>query len=374
MYTDWVAWSLFLIGYAICSGSNVAYFAFSLRDLQRMVARAKGAPPDSEAARQGKRAAALLKHLENPNWTLAAILLTNVAFGVQLSQLSDQLFPGVLAVIMPVISITIIGEFFAQATFLRYAGPICSFFSPFIWLLKWITVPISYPLAWAVDTIYGREAIRRLNEQELLSDLQLELTEFKGDANHTHEEILDPRELKAMMNVARADDEPARSVGERLDANTVLKLPFDRNKPVFPDDLEQFVSSHLDVSTHPWFVLTDAENGEPRLLLDADGFIREWSRDSRHDDARFNPHDHTFRAEVFRDPDVKLGQVISDFQVRESHPGDDVIDIDVALIWTPEKRWILTGGDVLGRLLRGVARRRHWRVERDVLGRSKTDQ
>ena len=198
--TRWLDWTFFLTGYAICSGANVAYFSFSMRDLKKTVERGKDALPGSDEARQAKQAQALLGHLEDPNWTLAAILLTNVAFGVQLSQLSDELFAGILAIIVPIVGITIVGEFLAQATFLRYAGAICNFFSPLIWILKWVTSPVSYPLARAVDAIYGREALRRMSEQDLLSDLRLELSEFGGDhprsacrssrpqrTNHAHE-------------------------------------------------------------------------------------------------------------------------------------------------------------------------------------------
>ena len=40
------------------------------------------------------------------------------------------------------------------------------------------------------------------------------------------------------------------------------------------------------------------------------------------------------------------------------HPdrfGDDVIDKDIILFWGDEKRRVITGSDVLGRLLRGIA-------------------
>ena len=102
------------------------------------------------------------------------------------------------------------------------------------------------------------------------------------------------------------------------------------------------------------------------LFLDADGFVRDYAGCQLEDKVEdFCANDHTFRIRVYSDINTKLGQVISDFQVHEEHPGDDVIDIDVALIWTPEGRWIVTGSDILGRFLRGVPRRRHWRFRRE---------
>ena len=72
---------------------------------------------------------------------------------------------------------------------------------------------------------------------------------------------------------------------------------------------------------------------------------------------QFNPHDHTFEVRVYHDPDTRLREVVSQFRVHAVNPRDDVIDVDVALIWTSTDRWIVTGGDVLGRFLRGVAKR-----------------
>ena len=42
--------------------------------------------------------------------------------------------------------------------------------------------------------------------------------------------------------------------------------------------------------------------------------------------------------------------------MRPEHPEDDVIDQDLILIWGADRR-ILTGADLLGRLLRGIAQR-----------------
>jgi len=36
---------------------------------------------------------------------------------------------------------------------------------------------------------------------------------------------------------------------------------------------------------------------------------------------------------------------------------DDVIDRDVILLWTPSEKRVLTGADIPGRLLRGIATR-----------------
>jgi metal transporter CNNM len=41
-------------------------------------------------------------------------------------------------------------------------------------------------------------------------------------------------------------------------------------------------------------------------------------------------------------------------KVRPKHSEDDVIDHDLILVWAKQKR-IITGSDLLGRLLRGIS-------------------
>jgi hypothetical protein len=48
-----------------------------------------------------------------------------------------------------------------------------------------------------------------------------------------------------------------------------------------------------------------------------------------------------------------LGSVIGRMKVKAEHPEDDVIDNDLILVWGDQKR-IITGADLLGRLLRGI--------------------
>jgi len=51
---------------------------------------------------------------------------------------------------------------------------------------------------------------------------------------------------------------------------------------------------------------------------------------------------------------TRLGDVIGRMKVRPKHPEDDVIDNDLILVWGKHKR-IITGSDLLGRLLRGIS-------------------
>ena len=51
---------------------------------------------------------------------------------------------------------------------------------------------------------------------------------------------------------------------------------------------------------------------------------------------------------------TRLGDVIGQMKVVQERPEDDVIENDLILVWGTRKR-IITGSDLLGRLLRGIA-------------------
>jgi hypothetical protein len=51
---------------------------------------------------------------------------------------------------------------------------------------------------------------------------------------------------------------------------------------------------------------------------------------------------------------ARMGDVLGRMKVKANHPEDDVIDNDLILIWGEQKR-IITGSDILGRLLRGIS-------------------
>jgi len=94
--------------------------------------------------------------------------------------------------------------------------------------------------------------------------------------------------------------------------------------------------------------LTD-EKGEPKLTLDSDGFLRSalFEKDV------FNPMEFCHRPIIVHDKEVTLGEAILKLKVQPEKLGDDVIDKDTILFWSDKKR-IITGADILGRLLRGI--------------------
>jgi hypothetical protein len=109
----------------------------------------------------------------------------------------------------------------------------------------------------------------------------------------------------------------------------------------------------VNISGKKWVILVDAEN-EPRLAMKADEFLR----DALLGGGMVNPYTHCHRPIILRDGKIPLGEAIPLFRVDAVKKGDDVIDNDLIIVWSGEKR-IITGADILGRLLRGISRNRN---------------
>ena len=84
--------------------------------------------------------------------------------------------------------------------------------------------------------------------------------------------------------------------------------------------------------------------------MKSDAFLR----DALFTPATFRPIVHCHRPIIVRDTKRRLGEVIGFLKVVLEHPGDNVIDNDVILVWAKEKH-VITGTDILGRLMSGIA-------------------
>ena len=159
-------------------------------------------------------------------------------------------------------------------------------------------------------------------------------------------------EATGAKNFLDLDDISVCDEGEVIDAKSILSLPIANQRCVLPkfdrvpDD--PFLRQ-VDASGMKWVIVTDP-GGEPAFVLDAHHFLR---------DALFNqldsdPNAYWHRPIIIRDPKARLGDVIGLMKVVPERIGDDVIDHDLILVWHQQKR-IITGSDLLGRLLRGIA-------------------
>jgi metal transporter CNNM len=105
----------------------------------------------------------------------------------------------------------------------------------------------------------------------------------------------------------------------------------------------------LDASRKKWIIIID-DSGQTGWVLDADQFLR----DALFNKVALDPEVYWHRPVIVSDTNARLGDVMGRMKVRPEHPEDDVIDNDLILVWGKQKR-IITGSDLLGRLLRGIS-------------------
>jgi hypothetical protein len=126
------------------------------------------------------------------------------------------------------------------------------------------------------------------------------------------------------------DDLGVEQAGERIDQLSVIALPVDGARIRFPDFAPAATDPFLQqihASGKKWVILTDP-GGEPQLVMDADGFLREvWFGRTLPDPAAF-----CHRPIVVRDTRTQLGHVLGQLQSSPWGPQQDVIDRDIILV------------------------------------------
>ncbi len=329
----WVTW----VGICLCasqsamfSGLNLAFF--SLNRLQLEV--------EAETNQHAKR---ILAMRQDSNLLLTTILWGNVGINVLLTLLSDSVMVGAVAFLVSTFVITIFGEILPQAYFSRNAMRMASLLSPVLRFYQRVLWPVAKPSARALDAWLGHETPQYFREnvvrEMLIKHIQAETSD------------LDALEGIGAANFLAIDDLATTDVGELLDPTSIIELPVDVDLPRFPtltatpdDPLLQ----QINASGKSWVVLTDSA-GEPRLVIDADGFLRG----ALFEGPDFDPYRHCHRPIMVRGDRRSLGWVIEQLARSKPNTGDGMLENDVVLVWGPAPR-IITGADILGRLLQGV--------------------
>jgi len=327
----WLGIALCIAQSGIFSGLNLAIFSISKLRLE------------VEAAGGNRDASGLLALRKDSNLTLATVLWGNVTINVLLTLLSGSVLTGIGAFVFSTVVITLFGEIIPQAYFSRHAMRMAARLTPLLNVYRVGLYPIAKPTAIVLNWWLGAEGITFLRER----DFRALITRHAGVAG------VDVSHLEALgaLNFLDLDDILVADEGELVDPRSVIALPIANERPVLP----KFARSpddpflrRLNASGKKWIIIVDASD-RPTFVLDAHHFLR----DTLFSTTSADPEIYWHRPIIITDMRTPLGSVIGRMKVKAEHPEDDVIDNDLILVWGHQKR-IITGADLLGRLLRGI--------------------
>lgn len=333
-YVFWIGILLCVSQSAMFSGSNLAFYRLSRLRLE------------VEAGRD-PRADRVLRLRKDSNFLLSTILWGNVAINVLLALLASSVLIGVVAFFFSTFVITWFGEVMPQAYFARHPLKMASALSPVIRFYQLVLYPVAKPTAKFLDWWLGKEAIEYFHEP-LLRDI------LKAHVRSPGTEVSDVEGIGA-LNFLDIDDLSTLKEGEVLGEDSIIELPVDLDLPRFPEvsaSADDPLLKQINQSGKRWAIVVDPD-GEPQLALNVDDFTRT----ALFGKGEFNAYDHCHRPVLVRSRDTTLGDVIRQLKSETDH-SQGVIDNDVALIWIDTPR-IITGADILGRLLTGIGGSRY---------------
>ena len=332
----WLGIVLCVLQSGTFSGLNLAMFGPSALTLE-----ASAAAGNADAER-------LLGLRRDSNFLLTTILWGNVGTNVLLTLLSDSVLAGVAGFVFSTFLITFGGEIIPQAYFSRHALRMATLMRPLLRLWQFILYPLAKPTALILDAWLGPEGLDFMKEAELRQALKRYIASPDSEISRV--------EGIGALNFLTLDDLSVLEEGESIDPTSVIELSDPNGRlPTFEPRLKDPFLMKIATSGCKWVVLTSPE-GEPLLVLDANAFLSDvFAR------RRVDPERHVHEPIVVRDANESLGDVLPLLRTDRSRVGDDVIHEDVILVWGNERR-VITGADLLGRLLRGIARPRQ--VER----------
>jgi len=333
--SEWVIW----LGIFVCisqsamfSGLNLALFGISRLRLE------------VEATSGSKAAKRILQLRQDSNFLLTTILWGNVSVNVLLALLSNSVLAGVSAFLFSTVFITFFGEITPQAYFSRNALQTGSLLAPVLRIYQIVLYPVAKPSALVLDLVLGKEGIQYYREKDIRVLLERHISAGESDIARL--------EGVGAMNFLALDDLLVTQEGEKIDPLSIIQVPHYDGYPAFPefdaDTSDAFIQA-VNASGKKWVIMVDSE-GEPSLVMNANEFLRAVFFAT----GSVNPRHYCHYPVVVRDTKVLLGSVLSRMMTAGTALGDDIIEHDLVLVWGEEKR-VITGTDILGRLLRGVA-------------------
>lgn len=323
IFLIWVGIFLCLAQSAMFSGLNLAFF--SLGRLQLEAEAQQGCP----------KALRILLLRTRSNLLLSTILWGNVSVNVSLALLSDSVMTGMLAFVFSTCGITFLGEILPQAYFSRHALRVGSMLAPVIQFYQFILWPVARPCAWFLDRWIGEEGPMFYDEEDFKMLLRRHISERGTDIGRT--------EGRGALNFLRLDDLKVGGEGMAVDAISI----FPESDLESPDAPQKFART-----IQKWGIFTN-DSGNPTQVLNLNEYLRACfgSPTAPH------PLDFCHPPIVITNPNSTLERPLSLLVVESERHDDRVIDREVILYWTANSKRIITGPDLLGRLLHGIARR-----------------
>ena len=327
----WILILLCLMQSAIFSGMTIGVFGLGRLRLE------------IEAEADNKEAIKILQIRRDSNFLLTTMLWGNIGVNVLIALLTDSVLTGASAFLFSTFGITCFGEIAPQAYFSRNALKLGAKLTPLVRFYQMLLYPVAKPTALILDWWLGREKLELFKEQAMRIMLEKHIESGKTD--------IGAFEGIGALNFLSIDDVSISDEGSIIDSRSIISLPVENNRPVFPpfkrEPSDPFLQK-IEASGKKWVVITSPTD-EPVMVLDADHFLR----DAVYKKGPFIPLSYCHFPVVVKSPKTRLERVIRQFKVYPQYPEDDVIDQDLILYWGQEKR-IVTGSDILGRLLRGI--------------------
>ena len=331
----WIGIVLCLSQSAMFSGSNLAFFSLGRMRLE------------AEVEKGNNSAARVLRLRKDSNLLLCTILWGNVSVNVLLALLSDSVLAGVWGFVFSTVGITFFGEIMPQAYFSRHALRVGAVLTPVMRLYQILLYPVAKPCAVILDGWIGPEGPTFYRERDIEIILEKHIKETSSE--------ISANEGRGALNFLDLDDRTISTEGSVIDPETIYQFPVNLDLPVIPepncDEGEQFLESLKKHSTL-WAVIT-GDRGVPQLVLDTNQYMSALYTGGEDVDIYAFCH----RPIVVDDKETTLDDVLGEFVVEASDKDDHVVDRDVVLFWTDDQKRIVTGADIFGRLLRGIARR-----------------
>ncbi len=220
-----------------------------------------------------------------------------------------------------------------------------SLLAPILRMYQFLLYPVAKPCALLLDSWLGKEAVQFFSEENIKMFIRKHMDGSGNEIDHT--------EGTGAINFFSLDDQKVTEEGETIDPDSIIQLKSENGNIIFPKDISSSRDNpflrQINRSGEKWIIFTD-EQEEPKLVLDADGFIRSEVLGDQIDGIM----KYCYVPFVIKDEHTKIGKVIKNLKANVELHSDAPIDADLVLYWTKESKRIITAADIFGRLLRGI--------------------